>query len=298
MKYFIPIFAGLVITFGGGALLASAQGYVPLVTLPGVTDAGTPVNIGDYLAGMMKFLVALSGALAILMVIIGGMQYVVAGINPSAKSDARERIVNAFIGLALVLASYLILNSINPKLVKFSLLLPQVTGPAVTTPVAGAPGAPTTTTAGAPWPSDAPERAELGASPYNVSVNRSPGCTTVGQPSCTSLAGLGNSVKQGLKTLAILCGGGCRLMITGGTEYWLHGNRSTDLSLNKTAHKPGGNAVDLSIGYSSSLDSYIRSTGTIVSSGCTTGTRYKIGSAVYVDEVIAGNPPHWHICYY
>ncbi len=140
MKYLTSILAGITITLGGGVLVASAQGYGydPLVTLPGVTSVGTKVGMGEYLAGMMKFIIALAGVLAILMAIIGGTQYVASGISPSAKDDAKGRIEHAFIGLTLVLVSYLLLNSINPKLVNFSLLLPPITGSAVA-PVSGAP---------------------------------------------------------------------------------------------------------------------------------------------------------------
>ncbi len=143
MSYFISILAGITISLVGSVFVASAQGYDPLVTLPGVTKVGTQVGMGEYLAGMMKFIIALAGVFAILMAIIGGTQYVAAGISPNAKGEAKERITNAFIGLILVLVSYLILNSINPKLVKFELLLPPISGPAVTAP---APGVPTPTT--------------------------------------------------------------------------------------------------------------------------------------------------------
>ncbi len=133
MKYITLIITSLTIFFGGVVLVASAQGYDPLVTLPGVTTVGTAVGMGEYLAGMMKFIVAIAGVFAIVVAIIGGTQYVAAGISPNAKGDAKDRIMNAFIGLALVLTSYLILNSINPKLVQFNLSLDPITS----TPSAG-----------------------------------------------------------------------------------------------------------------------------------------------------------------
>ncbi|MBI5400951.1 MAG: hypothetical protein HZB12_02460, partial [Candidatus Yonathbacteria bacterium] len=55
-----------------------------------------------------------------------------------AKSDAKERIIGALIGLGLILTSWLILNSINPNLVNFNLNLPAV---GETTTAGGAPGA-------------------------------------------------------------------------------------------------------------------------------------------------------------
>jgi hypothetical protein len=74
----------------------------------------------------MKLIIAVAGGLAVLMMIIGGTQYVAAGVTLDAKSGAKDRIQNAAIGLALTLASYLILVSINPKLVQFNLNLPPI----------------------------------------------------------------------------------------------------------------------------------------------------------------------------
>ncbi|MBI5400639.1 MAG: hypothetical protein HZB12_00775, partial [Candidatus Yonathbacteria bacterium] len=54
-----------------------------------------------------------------------------------AKSDAKERIIGALIGLGLILTSWLILNSINPNLVNFNLNLPAVGETVATAPPAG-----------------------------------------------------------------------------------------------------------------------------------------------------------------
>ncbi|MHB1118274.1 MAG: pilin [Minisyncoccota bacterium] len=293
MKYFIPIVAGLVLTLGGGVLVASAQTYTPLAPLPGTytgTEAAPTTNLSLYLTGAIKLLVAISGALAVIILIIGGTQYVAAGISPSAKDDAKERIWNAIIGLILVLTSYLILNSIDPRLVEFNLTLP---------PVGGMPTSPTAITAtptpskqDQPWPSDLGIRSQLNSA--NISINRA-NCKFVGQRPCTSVTELGQRAIGGLISLANNCRN-CSVVVTAGTEYWMHGNRSTDLASNTTEHRPGGNVVDLSIG-NANLNTYIKSKGTQISSGCSTGVRYKIGSAIYVDERISGNPPHWHVCY-
>ncbi len=126
------VIIGLLLSLFGGVLVASAQGYIPLVTLPGgITTVGQPVVLDKYLSGMIKLTIAVAGALAILMIVIGGTQYVAASINISAKSDAKDRITNSLIGLALVLSSWLLLNTINPKLVSFSLMLPPINTPTV-----------------------------------------------------------------------------------------------------------------------------------------------------------------------
>ncbi len=135
----------MLLTLFGGVLVAHS--YIPLVSLPGVTDASstTGVDLSSYLSGMIKLVIALAGALSILMLVIAGTQYVAASINPNAKKDALEKIQNSLIGIALVLSSWLLLNTINPDLVNFSLVLPPISGSTVapgvtvtTPPAAGA----------------------------------------------------------------------------------------------------------------------------------------------------------------
>ncbi|MFA5997181.1 MAG: hypothetical protein WC791_01685 [Candidatus Paceibacterota bacterium] len=128
MKHFAYIFSLVIVSLGGGILVANAQGYVPLQSLPGIINPSTgTTDLPTYLAGMIKLLIALGAGLAVLYGVIGGTQYVAAGISPDAKSGAKERIVNALIGLTIILSSYLVLNSINPDLVNFKLTLDSVT---------------------------------------------------------------------------------------------------------------------------------------------------------------------------
>ena len=133
-KYFLPAVVSFFLLFSVGVLSAYAQveaNYTPLAPLPGTTiqsgDGAGTTNISTYVAGMIKLLVALGAALAVLFAIIGGTQYVAASINPAAKAGALERIQNSLVGLAIILSSYLVLNSINPDLVNFKLELPPVT---------------------------------------------------------------------------------------------------------------------------------------------------------------------------
>lgn len=132
MKSFSSILSFAVISLIVGTFVAHAQNYTPLAPLPGTTIVDDTVagvrttNISTYLSGAIKLLVALGGALAVLYAIIGGVQYVAASINPSAKADAMGKVQNALIGLAIILSSYLLLNSINPNLVRFNFMLPPI----------------------------------------------------------------------------------------------------------------------------------------------------------------------------
>ncbi len=74
------------------------------------------------LAGLVKqiYLIALGliGAVAVGMIVFGGIQYAASSGNPSKQNDARDRIAQAIWGVVLLLCAYLILNTINPELVK------------------------------------------------------------------------------------------------------------------------------------------------------------------------------------
>lgn len=104
--------------------------YTPLVSLP-LGEDGADLKewtLSTYLSGMLRLIIALGGAVAILMAIVGGVQYVASGIAPSAKQDAKNRITDAFIGLAIILTAYLLLNTISPDFVNFKLSLPKIAG--------------------------------------------------------------------------------------------------------------------------------------------------------------------------
>lgn len=281
MKYLPSILASLIISLGVGALVAHAQGYTPLAPLPGTfTEAGETkiTNLSTYLSGMLKLLIAAGGALAILMAIIAGTKYVAAGISPDAKSTAKSDLTNAFIGLALILSSYLILNSINPKLVKFNLSLPLVTI---------VPSVPPTSTLTA-WGVDGPLRTQLLNA--GVGVNKS-SCVNIGDTNCTSIYNLGSSAVTGLTSLAAVCAG-CTVIITGGTEYWLH---STN-----TQHRPGNSVVDLSSS-NATLNGKIKNGISLgIQSSCSGyGPAWRFAGDIYVLEpATSKQPEHWHVCYY
>lgn len=301
MKKITPILASVSLIFFGGLLIAHAQtnisgDYTALAPLP-LGPGGTILKtytLSTYIAGAIKLLIALGAGFSVLVAIIGGVQYVAAGALPSAKTGAKERIVDAFVGLALVLTSYLILNSINPDLVNFKLELPLV-GQQPVNMVSSTSTA--STTSGAPWPDDSTERAllENGDSSSNVDINHL-NCSNVGQSGCTSVYQLPTNAINALRSLSGACGASCYVMITGGTEQWLH-----------QTHGPRKPVVDLQ--HATGLDNYIyghSSAPTIGGScGVSSANHYAVsgpGAGIYVAEgtppATDGSSPHWHVCLY
>ncbi len=84
---------------------------------PGSTSSEKAGSLPDYIAGIYYLGVRLGGLIALLMLMIGGAEWVFAQGSPEKISKSKERMVNALVGLMLLLVSYTILNLINPQLV-------------------------------------------------------------------------------------------------------------------------------------------------------------------------------------
>ena len=81
-------------------------------------------NIGQFILLMYNYLVGIASIVAVIMIILAGVQWVTSGGNSETISSAKHRIGGAVIGLFIAYLSYFILNTINPALV--NLRLPQV----------------------------------------------------------------------------------------------------------------------------------------------------------------------------
>ncbi|MBI4592318.1 hypothetical protein HY733_02635 [Candidatus Uhrbacteria bacterium] len=80
--------------------------------------------LGDYIAGVYKYLLGISTTIAIVMVMVSGLQWTFGATSQKAISSAQGRIKNAVTGLVLLMSSYLILFTVNPNLIK--LQFPQL----------------------------------------------------------------------------------------------------------------------------------------------------------------------------
>jgi len=74
--------------------------------------------MGKFAKQLYIYLLGLSGIVAVLVLILAGFQWVMAGGNQNKIGEAKQRIINAITGLVLLSCSYLILYTINPKLVE------------------------------------------------------------------------------------------------------------------------------------------------------------------------------------
>lgn len=74
--------------------------------------------IGQYISGVYKFLIGFAIVIAIVMMMIGGLQYV-AGASSGDIEKAKSRIRNAVEGFVLLLFVYVILFTVNPNTTLF-----------------------------------------------------------------------------------------------------------------------------------------------------------------------------------
>ena len=87
---------------------------------PGGTIDVKGGGLGGYLNGLYRAGIAVATGLALIMIVVGGLEYVSTD-SIQGKSNGRERIKNAIIGLLLALTSFIILRQINPNLLKSDL---------------------------------------------------------------------------------------------------------------------------------------------------------------------------------
>jgi len=133
---------------------AAETPYTLLAPIPldgaGAGDTQTTVA-SQYIRGVFMLIIGLATGLAVIMIIYGGIKYMSTDAF-AGKSEARETIQNAIWGLLLVIGAWLILYTINPKLVNFNLNIPiQAIRSAVTggTPIPSA-GCPNCVAIGVP----------------------------------------------------------------------------------------------------------------------------------------------------
>ena len=83
-------------------------------TIPKSTKA-----IGEYVRAIYKYAIGIVGILATVVLMFGGILWIVAGGNAERVGNAKSWIGASLTGLILVLCSYMILKTINPALVSF-----------------------------------------------------------------------------------------------------------------------------------------------------------------------------------
>ena len=293
MKKIIPILIIVILFTAFGSVLYTAEAqtdsYGLLAPLPRVDN---PIDVssenesalGDYLNPMIRLIIGVAAVLAVVMIVVGGMQYMTSELAHS-KEAGKERITNAVLGLLIALGAFALLYTINPDLLESDLEMERIDlEVAINDSVPQTPvnnqyqGGGQTYAVGELWAPRAGPVADLSFSGARVCISGggcgpSFECVTVGQTGCTSTRGLNPS---SLNTIRQLCQA-CQLDITGGTEFWRHGGTRG------TSHQINSSTIDLRL--NPALDLFLSGGQQLVN-----GQRYNspVGRVLF-----EGN--HWHL---
>lgn len=101
----------------------AAVEFTPQVGIGNDFSAGQKVTvggdtIGKYIRAIYQYGVGVTGILAAIILMFGGLLWLTAGGNTGQVSEAKEWIKASLTGLIIALLSYIILLTINPDLVQ------------------------------------------------------------------------------------------------------------------------------------------------------------------------------------
>ena len=121
---------------GGTSWDANTPGYQLLAPLPNPDNPNQPFSsfdpkattnpLGTYLNLIIKLIIGISAVLAVVMIVIGGLQYMTSELI-SSKEEGKERIKDALLGLLIALGAWALLNTINPNLLNTNVNIPEAT---------------------------------------------------------------------------------------------------------------------------------------------------------------------------
>lgn len=89
--------------------------------IEGIKPETVATGLPEYVRYLFNFGIIIAGLVLFGALIYGGVRYLISTNNPPALIDARERILAAFLGIIILLSSYIILTTINPQLIVFHL---------------------------------------------------------------------------------------------------------------------------------------------------------------------------------
>lgn len=107
-------------------LAQTPTGFIPLVGVPGLE--ANNMNIGTYINALYTLSISIAALLAVIKIIIAGVKYMLSDVVTS-KADAKSDIQGALVGLLVVISAVIILETINPQLRVFRLVMEPASQP-------------------------------------------------------------------------------------------------------------------------------------------------------------------------
>jgi len=125
------VFVSLLLMPASFALAADAIKFTPQIPIPGFSsgavDVGTESNgimtsdlLTRYIKAIYDYGLKATGILAAVILMGGGLLWLTSAGNESKIGQAKEMIVGAISGLVILFSAWLILNTVNPALLKLT----------------------------------------------------------------------------------------------------------------------------------------------------------------------------------
>lgn len=295
---------GIIDNNSGAPTITANDRYTFLTPLPlgeGLTSqdsviigAAGDTGILGLLQRIFTLMLIAAVVLAVVFMIIGGARYAT-GDKVGSVQGGREIITNAITGLLFALFAWLLLNIINPDLLRFTLTLPNI-GKALTP--GGSASSTGSTIPGEGCGADISQeecfrrisadeaRVRTLLASGDISINREPCLRPDKRVACTNVGLLSNTTSSRLlevKRGCVAASPQCEMMVTGGTEYWFHAENGNHRKFT---------AVDLRIG-GAPLDTFIKSKEKVqpTPNFCNEAFYYK--GLRFCNE--KGGAAHWHV---
>ncbi len=127
MKKLIIITISIFLLLG---LWQTVQAIDLLLDYPDIPHAGKieeASTLPEIIRYIYMFALGAAGFVALLAILIGAIMYIFSAGKPDKAKDAKDRIMSALLGILILLASVLMLRTINPDLVNIGFVLPTIT---------------------------------------------------------------------------------------------------------------------------------------------------------------------------
>ena len=125
-KYIIRILIFIAI-IGIFSPVFAATEYILLEQLPTMGETFNPEQTGAfgvYLNAIIKTVIGISAVLAVVMIVMGGIEYMGSELI-SSKESGKEKIQNALLGLLIAMGAWALLFTINPDLINSDVTIPK-----------------------------------------------------------------------------------------------------------------------------------------------------------------------------
>lgn len=260
----------LVITFATlvlfSPLYALAQGIVPETCQTGICRVCDLFALADNFIDFL--LTGIAVPIVVIALVYGGFQLLTAGGSEDKRTQGKNAITNAIIGILIAFFAWAIVNTVILLIVGSEEIgpgawfeFPGCTAPATPPAATIPPPAATTTPPTQPAPTTPASgiyshEAAVAALNPGITISSSGGCSDPNNPRCTSLEGIPAFAIDKLNEIHQNCN--CSIVITGGTEvgHRSHGQRLPILDLRFRDQNPNllrgieltGYTVDVNFG--------------------------------------------------